>query len=157
MPDITSNMFSKLVLCVMVAVVAAAPQGYGPPPRPSYSAPSGAVVPILKDDRQGPDQAGNYNFNFETGDGISRQEQGAPQGPAGAVAAQGGWSFTFPDGSPGVFKFVADGAGYRAESPLLPTPHPLPAHAIAQIEFARQQEAAGPRPTYGAPARPGYN
>ncbi|KAK8726285.1 hypothetical protein OTU49_010189, partial [Cherax quadricarinatus] len=153
-PDITSNMFSKLVLCVMVAVVAAAPQGYGPPPRPSYSAPSGPVVPILKDDRQGPDQAGNYNFNFETGDGISRQEQGAPQGPAGAVAAQGGWSFTFPDGSQGVFKFVADGEGYRAESPLI---HPLPPHAIAQIEKARLEDAAGPKPTYGAPSRPGYN
>ncbi|XP_045583636.1 cuticle protein AM1199 [Procambarus clarkii] len=151
-------MFSKLVLCVVVAVAAAAPQGYGPPP-PSYGAPSGPVVPILKDDRQGPDQAGNYNFNFETGDGINRQEQGAPQGPAGAVAAQGGWSFTFPDGTPANFKFVADGAGYRVESPLLPTPPPLPPHAIAQIEFARQQEAAGgPRPQYGAPPpRPGYN
>nr|XP_045583632.1 cuticle protein AM1199-like isoform X1 [Procambarus clarkii]XP_045583634.1 cuticle protein AM1199-like isoform X3 [Procambarus clarkii] len=144
-------MFSKLVLCVVVAVAAAAPQGYGPPP-PSYGAPSGPVVPILRDDRQGPDQAGNYNFNFETGDGISRQEQGAPQGPAGAVAAQGGWSFTFPDGTPGVFKFVADGAGYRVESPLLPTPPPLPAHAIAQIEKARQEDAAGNR--YAAPSAP---
>nr|XP_053652896.1 LOW QUALITY PROTEIN: pupal cuticle protein 36-like [Cherax quadricarinatus] len=116
--------------------------------------PSGPVVPILRDDRQGPDEYGNYNFNFETGDGISRQEQGAPQGPAGAVAAQGGWTFTFPDGTPAVFKFVADEGGYRVESDLVPTPHPLPAHAIAQIEKARQEDAAaaaaGGRGSYGA-------
>ncbi|ROT70753.1 putative cuticle protein [Penaeus vannamei] len=115
------------------------------------------VVPILVDDRQGPDQFGNYNFNFETGDGISRQEQGAPQGELGAVASQGGWSFTFPDGSPAVFSFVADGAGYQPQSDLLPTPHPLPAHAIAQIEKARQEDALGanrpsaPGRSYGLP------
>ncbi|XP_069171136.1 cuticle protein AM1199 isoform X2 [Procambarus clarkii] len=138
-------------------MVTATPQGYGPPP--SYGTPSGPVVPILKDERQGPDQAGNYKFDFETSDGISRQEQGAPQGPTGAVAAQGAWKFTFPDGTTGAFRFVADNEGYRPESPLLPTPPPLPAHAIAQIEFARQQEAAGgPRPQYGPPnSSPGYN
>ncbi|XP_069957882.1 pupal cuticle protein 36-like [Cherax quadricarinatus] len=133
----------------------------------SYT-PTGPVVPILVDDRQGPDEYGNYNFNFETGDGISRQEQGAPQGPTGAVAAQGGWTFTFPDGTPAAFNFIADEGGYRVESDLVPTPHPLPAHAIAQIEKARQEDAAaaaaGGRGSYsdasssapqftGAPAR----
>ncbi|XP_037784664.1 cuticle protein AM1239-like [Penaeus monodon] len=122
--------------------------------------PSGPQVPILRDDRQGPDEFGNYNFNFETGDGISRQEQGAPQPPAGAVASQGGWSFTFPDGTPARFTFAADGDGYRVESDLLPTPHPLPAHAIAQIEKARREDAAAaafserysaPRTSYGYP------
>nr|XP_027220801.1 endocuticle structural glycoprotein SgAbd-2-like [Penaeus vannamei] len=118
-------MFTKAVICALLAVAAAAPQGYRvPTPAPTYG--GGPVVPILVDDRQGPDQFGNYNFNFETGDGISRQEQGAPQGELGAVASQGGWSFTFPDGSPAVFSFVADGAGYQPQSDLLPTPHPLP-------------------------------
>lgn len=80
----------KAVICALLAVAAAAPQGYRvPTPAPTYG--GGPVVPILVDDRQGPDQFGNYNFNFETGDGISRQEQGAPQGELGAVASQGGW------------------------------------------------------------------
>ncbi|XP_045583455.2 endocuticle structural glycoprotein SgAbd-8, partial [Procambarus clarkii] len=122
------------------------------PPRPFV--PSGEVIPILVDERDGPHPDGSYSFNFETDNGISRYEQGTPQGEAGAVAMQGGWSFTFPDGTPAVFKFVADELGYRVESPLLPTPHPLPAHAIAQIEFARQQEArggaSGTRPSYGS-------
>ncbi|ROT74025.1 putative cuticle protein [Penaeus vannamei] len=118
-----------------------------------YSGSSGPVIPILRDDRQGPDEFGNYYFNFETGNGISRQEQGAPQGPTGAVASQGAWSFVFPDGTPADFQFIADGNGYRVQSDLLPTPPPLPPHAIAQIEKARQEDAAaaasGGRGGYG--------
>ncbi|XP_066960810.1 endocuticle structural glycoprotein SgAbd-2-like, partial [Macrobrachium rosenbergii] len=122
-----------------------------PPQRPSFgpppvSAPAGIsgvpVIPILVDDREGPDADGSYRFRFETGDGIQRQEQGAPLPETGAVAQQGDWSFTFPDGSPAVFRFVADENGYRVESDLLPTPPPLPAHAIAQIEKARLENAA---------------
>ena len=51
--------------------------------------------------------------------------------------------FTFPDGTPGQFSFVADESGYRVESPLLPTPPPLPAHAIEQIAKAERERAAG--------------
>ncbi|XP_037784667.1 cuticle protein AM1199-like [Penaeus monodon] len=145
----------------LVAAAAAAPDHYGPPPTKFYGIPgaqSRPVIPILKDEREGPDASGVYSFEFETGNGIKREEQGAPQGPSGAVAMQGGWSFTFPDGSPADVSFVADDAGYRVESDLLPTPHPLPAHAIAQIEKARREDAAAaalrgrysaPRTTYG--------
>ena len=97
-------------MLALVAVAAAAPQGYGPPPAPSnsYSSPGGGrgaggsgggfagaigrpVVPILRDDREGPID-GVYSFDFETGDGISRHEQGSPTGPDGAVVQQGGWT-----------------------------------------------------------------
>ncbi|XP_063590461.1 endocuticle structural glycoprotein SgAbd-2-like [Penaeus indicus] len=140
-----------------------APDYYRPPPTGFYGIPgtySGPVIPILKDEREGPDASGVYSFEFETGNGIKREEQGAPQGPSGAVAMQGGWSFTFPDGSPADVSFVADDAGYRVESSLLPTPPPLPAHAIAQIEKARREDAAAaalsgrysaPRTSYGYP------
>ncbi|XP_047476034.1 cuticle protein AM1199-like [Penaeus chinensis] len=134
-----------IFICALVAMSAAAPDHYGPPPTRFYGIPgaySGPVIPILKDEREGPDASGVYSFEFETGNGIKREEQGAPQEPSGAVAIQGGWSFTFPDGSPADVSFVADGAGYRVESDLLPTPHPLPAHAIAQIEKARREDEA---------------
>ncbi|KAG7155822.1 putative endocuticle structural glycoprotein SgAbd-8-like [Homarus americanus] len=81
-----------------------APAGFGPaesqrpfldpprrPPAPP-PVPSGDVIPILVDERDGPHPDGSYSFNFETGNGISRYEQGAPQGETGAVASQGGWS-----------------------------------------------------------------
>ncbi|XP_047476037.1 cuticle protein AM1239-like [Penaeus chinensis] len=154
---------SQILVCALVAVVAAAPDHYGPPPTGLYGIPgaySGPVIPILKDEREGPDASGVYSFEFESGNGIKREEQGAPRGPSGAVAMQGGWSFTFPDGSPAVVSFVADDAGYRVESDLLPTPPPLPAHAIAQIEKARREDAgvaalsgrySAPRTTYGYP------
>ncbi|XP_027224936.1 endocuticle structural glycoprotein SgAbd-8 [Penaeus vannamei] len=143
-----------------------------PPPRPSPGSAPGGIsssfgasappVPILQDEREGPDQLGNYKFNFETGDGISRYEEGSPQGETGAVASQGGWSFTFPDGTPAVFTFVADANGFRVESDLLPTPPPLPPHAIAQIEKARQEDAAaaaasGGRPSLVPQHRPAYS
>nr|XP_027216068.1 filaggrin-2-like [Penaeus vannamei] len=116
----------------------------GSNPAGTSSGSLGPFIPIIIDERQGPDEFGNYNFNFETGNGIFRQEQGAPQGESGAVAQQGAWSFTFPDGTPAEFNFIADENGFRVESDLLPTPPPLPPHAIAQIEKARQEEATGP-------------
>ncbi|KAF2360213.1 Insect cuticle protein [Trinorchestia longiramus] len=103
---------------------------------------SGPVVPILRDDRNGPDN-GVYDFWFQTGNGIERREQGAPTAPNNAVESQGSWSFTFPDGTPAKFNFVADENGYRPESSLIPTPPPLPPHAIEQIEFARRNPGSG--------------
>ncbi|XP_064080814.1 pupal cuticle protein 20-like [Macrobrachium nipponense] len=163
-------MNSKVVLCLSAALAAVYADGYdshapsssgfaGSESRISQSRASfgggggggagagafkaGPVVPIVADDRQAPDASGAYSFNFETGDGVSRQEQGSPQGPSGAVAQTGGWSFTLPDGTPAVFRFVADENGFRVESDLLPTPPPLPPHAIEQIERARQEQASG--------------
>ncbi|XP_063876941.1 LOW QUALITY PROTEIN: cuticle protein AM1199-like [Scylla paramamosain] len=127
----------------------------GPPQRyqtqPTYRPSPGPFIPILVDERDGPYADGTYSFNFETGNGISRNEKGYPGGPEGAVVSSGGWSFTFPDGTPAVFTFEADGDGYRPVSNLIPTPHPLPAHAIEQIEFARRNPTPASRP---APYRP---
>ncbi|XP_050711928.1 cuticle protein AM1199-like [Eriocheir sinensis] len=133
-----------LVVVVVVASAAAAPQRYAP--RPSYQGVSGPFIPILVDERDGPRADGTYSFNFETGNGIRRNERGHPGGPKGAVVSDGGWSFTFPDGTPAVFTFVADENGYRPVSNLIPTPHPLPAHALEQIEFARRNPTPASRP-----------
>ncbi|XP_071548886.1 cuticle protein AMP1B-like [Panulirus ornatus] len=152
---------NKFIFLCLVAVAAAAPQytylvatpAPAPAPAPVRTyGPKPPPVQILRDDREGPDAVGTYSFNYESADGISRQEQGAPQGPDGAVASQGRWSFTFPDGTPALFTFVADGNGYRVESDLLPVPPPLPAHAIAQIEKARQEDAA--KNSFAAPSAP---
>ncbi|KAG0723575.1 Cuticle protein AM1199 [Chionoecetes opilio] len=129
-----------VVMAAVVASAAAAPQRHT---HAGYKHTPGTFIPILVDERDGPYADGSYAFNFETANGIVRQEQGYPQGPAGAVASSGGWSFTFPDGTPADFQFVADENGYRPVSNLIPTPHPLPAHAIQQIEFARRNPTPG--------------
>ncbi|MCL4152850.1 UNVERIFIED_CONTAM: hypothetical protein GTU68_019066, partial [Idotea baltica] len=100
------------------------------------------IINILRDEREGP-YNGAYSFLFETEDGTTRQESGSPVGPDGSVVQQGSWSFSFPDGSPGQFNFIADHNGYQVDSSLVPTPHPLPAHAVAQIEKAERERAAG--------------
>ncbi|XP_042858540.1 endocuticle structural glycoprotein SgAbd-1-like [Penaeus japonicus] len=121
-----------------------------PAPQPTYSAPRsapGPVVPILVDDRVHPD-AGAYSFNVETGDGISRQESGSPvpakEGPVTAMS--GSYSFTLPDGQLFELRYVADENGFQPQSAFLPVapafPHPIPAHALRQIERARQEDAA---------------
>ncbi|XP_042858537.1 endocuticle structural glycoprotein SgAbd-2-like [Penaeus japonicus] len=134
-------------------------------PQPTYSAPRsapGPVVPILVDDRVHPD-AGAYSFNVETGDGISRQESGSPvpakEGPVTAMS--GSYSFTLPDGQLFELRYVADENGFQPQSAFLPVapafPHPIPAHALEQIERARQEDAArsrqGPSQGYSAPSR----
>ncbi|KAF2360210.1 Insect cuticle protein [Trinorchestia longiramus] len=135
-PFTSDNMNTILILISLASAVLSAPQNYDRPSGPFE------IVPIISDNRNGP-LDGVYAFDFETGDGIKRNEQGSPSGPQGAVVSQGGWTFTFPDGSPAQFSFVADDAGYRVESPLLPVGPPLPPHALEQIEKARQEEASG--------------
>ncbi|XP_042856164.1 predicted GPI-anchored protein 58 [Penaeus japonicus] len=137
-------------------------------PQPTYSAPRsapGPVVPILVDDRVHPD-AGAYSFNVETGDGISRQESGSPipakEGPVTAMS--GSYSFTLPDGQLFELRFVADENGFQPQSAFLPVapafPHPIPAHALRQIERARQEDAARSRQGsfqgYSRPSRPSH-
>ncbi|XP_071548919.1 cuticle protein AM1159-like [Panulirus ornatus] len=140
-------MYTKLFLVALVAVATAAPQGsYSAPPR--YTSDE---IPILSDNREGPDQHGNYNFNFETGDGISRTEEGAPQGEEGAVASQGYWTFSFPDGSDAHVEFIADGDGYQPESDLLPVGPPIPEHSLIQIEKARLEDSKGVKTSYTSP------
>ncbi|KAF2360211.1 Insect cuticle protein [Trinorchestia longiramus] len=134
-------MQSIFLLVTLASAALAAPQSYN---RPGVGGNQGnfRIVPILRDDRNGPVN-GVYDFNFETGDGIRRNEQGAPTGPNGAVVQQGGWTMTFPDGTTGQFSFIADEFGYRVESPLLPTPPPMPAHALEQIQRAERERAQG--------------
>ncbi|KAA0201509.1 Cuticle Protein CPR RR Uncl [Hyalella azteca] len=132
----SDSMNSYVILLSLVSAAMCAPQNYN-----RLSGPF-EIIPIISERSSGP-LNGAYNFEFETGNGIRRNEQGSPSGPNGAVVSQGGWTFTFPDGTPAQFSFVADEGGYRVESPLLPQPHPLPRHAIEQIEKARQEEASG--------------
>ncbi|XP_042894013.1 cuticle protein CP14.6-like [Penaeus japonicus] len=87
---------------------------------------------------------GTYSFDVETGDGMTRHESGGPGG-----AQQGTVSFTFPDGQVFNLQFVADANGYQPQSPFLPVapafPHPIPAHALEQIERGRLEHEARAR------------
>ncbi|XP_042893833.1 endocuticle structural glycoprotein ABD-4-like [Penaeus japonicus] len=143
-----------LIFFAVVASVAVAIPQYPSPtpdPSPSYGLPSsrGAaqleeVVPILRDDRVHEDD-GRYNFDIETGNGISASESGSPDGPEGSIVSSGQYAYTAPDGSLIEVKFVADENGFQPQGAHLPVapefPHPIPQFVLDQIAFAAQEDA----------------
>ncbi|ROT60914.1 cuticular protein RR-1 motif 32 precursor [Penaeus vannamei] len=97
-----------LLLSVLVSEAAESP----------YSAPS----PILKDDRT-QDAYGGYSFDFESGNGIVRQESGKE---SDGQAKQGGWRYESPEGVPVEISFVADQGGTNPRGRSSPWLHPFP-------------------------------
>lgn len=89
--------------------------------RPSVASSS----PILKDDRT-QNAYGEYTFDFETGNGIARNEAGKQ---ADGQESSGGWSYTAPEGVPIKLSFTSGVGGYQPVGdhlPVAPTPVPLP-------------------------------
>ncbi|KAK8377501.1 hypothetical protein O3P69_013853 [Scylla paramamosain] len=128
-PALTLSLPQVLLAC-LAAVAVAAPQFIDRP-----------VVLVLRDDRQD-NGDGNFNFAFEADNGIAEERSGTP-GVEGQANMQGSYRFPLPDGTFAEVTFIADEGGFRPQSPLLPTPHPLPAHAIEQIRIAEEQRARG--------------
>ncbi|XP_063870995.1 cuticle protein AM1159-like [Scylla paramamosain] len=119
-----------------------------PPPAPQNIIDGGFVdsfepqpIVILRDERQDSGD-GNFNYVFETANGILEERTGT-RGVFGQSNMQGTYRFTLPDGTLAEVRYIADENGFRAESPLIPTPHPLPAHAIEQIRIAEEQREQG--------------
>ncbi|KAK4304193.1 hypothetical protein Pmani_023828 [Petrolisthes manimaculis] len=118
----------KLVILACLAVMAAA-------------RPQEPVAEIVTDERSDSGD-GNFNFAFETSDGTRVSAVGTPGGE-GQVNIQGEYSYRLSDGTEVLVRYIANENGFQPESEWLPTPHPLPAHAIEQIRIAEQQRAEG--------------
>ncbi|XP_037776836.1 cuticle protein AM1239-like [Penaeus monodon] len=87
-------------------------------------------IPILYDDRNGPDVSGAYDFSYGTGNGIAHQESSRPTG-VDTFVVEGSYSYTAPGAH------IADENGFRAESPLIPTTPAPPLHSLRQIAAAQ--------------------
>ncbi|XP_047469760.1 cuticle protein AMP1A-like [Penaeus chinensis] len=124
----------KFVIIACVAAVAFA--------APQYDS-SEEFVPILKDDRVHEDD-GTFNFDFEAANGIRVSQAGSPDGDEDAVIKAGEYSYTAPDGTPVVVKYVADENGFQPQSDLLPVapefPHPIPQFVLDQIAKAAEED-----------------
>ncbi|XP_071552006.1 cuticle protein AM1199-like [Panulirus ornatus] len=125
-----------VILACLAAVAVAAPQQYHYYDRPDYR-----HIAILRDEREDRGD-GNFRYEFETENGIQVNAVGTP-GSKGQSNIQGFYSFPLDDGTVAQVSYIADEFGFRAESPLIPTPHPLPAHAIEQIRIAEEQRRQG--------------
>ncbi|XP_017850263.1 pupal cuticle protein 20 [Drosophila busckii] len=83
---------------------------------------SGQHIPIVRSDYQS-DTSGNYNFGFDTGNGIHRDETGEFKGgwPHGSLGVRGSYSYTGDDGQQYTVNYKADKNGFHAEGAHLPT------------------------------------
>merc|ERR1712183_686455 len=125
----TTKIMKLILLACLSAVAIAAPQIQNP-------------IAIIRDDRTANDD-GSFNYAFEAENGIVAQASAVP-GSNGQSNIKGFYSFPLADGSGfAEVKYIADENGFRAESPLLPTPHPLPAHVVELLRIADEQRAAG--------------
>ncbi|XP_063983588.1 endocuticle structural glycoprotein SgAbd-3-like [Diachasmimorpha longicaudata] len=93
---------------------------------------------------------GNYVNNFETSNGISHQESGAPKQIEGetAVVSQGAEAWVAPDGQQISLTWTADENGFQAQGSHLPTPPPIPAAIQQALEYnaAHPEEDGGDQP-----------
>merc|ERR1712083_781176 len=125
-----------IIVAALVAFAAAAPQLQDEEIIP---------VAILREESD-PIEGANFRHEFEADNGLSQSLVGSAD-DSGAQVMSGSYSFPLPDGSIATFNWVADAAGFRVESPLLPVAplpeHPVPAHAQEQIDYANAQQAAG--------------
>nr|AAV28476.1 arthrodial cuticle protein AMP8.1 [Callinectes sapidus] len=118
-----------VVLSCLLAFAVAAPR------------PDGDAETIV--DERSDNGDGNFQYRFETSNGIVEQRLGAP-GSEGQSNMQGDFGFTLPEGDRFDLTYVADENGYQPNSAFIPTDHPLPAHVVellAIVEELRRQGA----------------
>ncbi|CAG9864330.1 unnamed protein product [Phyllotreta striolata] len=106
---------------------------------------SGPQIPIIRYENNPNKGDGSYNWFYETGNGIVAEERGflKPLGPEGAQIAEGGFSYTAPDGQRISLRYTADENGFRPVGAHLPTPPPIPEAILRSLEQNRREEASG--------------
>lgn len=86
-------------------------------------------VPLLQENHIRDDH-GQYAYNYLTGNGIARTEQGAlvpnKDKTANVLVQRGGYRYFLPTGELVELNYVADENGFRATGTHLPTPPSVP-------------------------------
>lgn len=99
-------------------------------------------IPILKSEQQ-MDKHGNYQFEYETGNGIKQATQGFVKNAGQkdqTVGQEGYYSYIDEHGHQVGVHYIADEHGFRATGDHLPTPPPIP----HEIQEALAWNAANP-------------
>ena len=144
-----------------------APRSYSAPrpsysaPQPSYSAPAPKYAPKpiailsqefdLRDDQ-------SYDATYETENGISASESGAPvagYGDEQSYAVQGQYSYTDDYGNTYTVTYVADANGFQPQGDHLPTPVPTE-YPTPEVPVTQASYQPAPQPRYQPAPQPQY-
>ncbi|KAL1138378.1 hypothetical protein AAG570_008442 [Ranatra chinensis] len=105
------------------------------------AAPQGPVtepIPILKYENV-VNYDGSYRWAYETGNGITAEEEGAlknaGQKDLEAMSARGQFSYTSPEGQVIRLVYEADENGFRPQGDHLPTPPPIPPEIQKALDY----------------------
>lgn len=85
-------------------------------------------------------------LSYESGNGISAQEQGELKNAGSDAEAQsvaGSFSYTSDDGQKITLTYTADENGFQPQGDHLPTPPPIPPEILKSLEQNAAEEAAG--------------
>ncbi|XP_053602904.1 uncharacterized protein LOC128670910 [Plodia interpunctella] len=95
-------------------------------------------IPIIRQE-QILNHDGSYKWSYETGNGISAEEQGyvKNQGVPDAEiqTAQGQYQYTAPDGQVIHLQYLADENGFQPQGAHLPTPPPIPEEIQKALDY----------------------
>ncbi|XP_075971008.1 uncharacterized protein LOC142973255 [Anticarsia gemmatalis] len=95
-------------------------------------------IPIIRQEQVlNPD--GSYKWSYETGNGISAEEQGYVKNQGipeqEAQTAQGQYQYTAPDGQVIQLQYLADENGFQPQGAHLPTPPPIPPEIQTSLDY----------------------
>ncbi|CAD7090698.1 unnamed protein product [Hermetia illucens] len=113
-------MFKLVAFIALFALAVAAPEHY-------ISPEGGAEITGYSSDLS-PD--GSYHYVYQTSNGIAAEESGV-----GAHQAQGGFSYTSPEGAPIKVSYTADENGFHPDGAHLPIPPPIPEEILKSLEW----------------------
>ena len=125
--------FQTIVLCAFASVATAVPLGL-------YS--STTPIPILRQNADGPNPDGSYNYNYETANGIQAQEIGYLNyrgTQAESREAQGSYSYTAPNGEIISVSYVANENGFQPQGSHIPSVPPAILKALEYIAAHREE------------------
>lgn len=105
----------------------------------------GPQIPIIRYENTN-NGDGSYHYAYETGNGISAQEDGYLKNAGSqdeTQQAQGSFSYTSPEGEQISLQYTADENGFQPQGAHLPTPPPIPEEILRAIEQNQADEARG--------------
>uniref|UniRef100_A0A1I8MRS9 Pupal cuticle protein Edg-78E n=1 Tax=Musca domestica TaxID=7370 RepID=A0A1I8MRS9_MUSDO len=111
----------KLFICLAVVAVAGVVSG--------ENIDKDAEIRSLTNDAADPE--GNFQYAYETSNGIQVQAVGNPAGISGSV------NYVSPEGEHINLSYTADEEGYHPVGDHLPTPPPVPAYVLRALEYIR--------------------